>query len=411
MVASEAKETPRRELEHEVERLRVTVEDLEASRNAALEEMRLLREQVEMLQVGMTEMARLSSTGLKATPQPGPPSSPTTIPEEQVGWEKEPGRRYQAEREILEQRGGVLLPAGQLVIEPGFQYSRFSRDRLDVLGLTLFEAIAIGRLEVSEISRDIYTPLVVARYGINDRIEFEVDVPYLFRSDRVISGAVDNYETKRLRGNGIGDITVGLFTHVFSESDWGWMPDTILSFRGKLPTGQDPFEVDADELPLGSGFWGFSSGFTLVKSLDPAVLFASGSYYWNLERDVGSSFGDIDPGNTVEYSLGLAFALNERLAMSFTHQHRITESSELEGSKLDRTDANAASLFLGLSYVLSQTTSVNFSLGVGITEDAPDLTLEVRVPFRLPQRGPSLRDFASLWSERAEPQQQSLLVQ
>jgi hypothetical protein len=388
-----------------VKRLQETVAAFWASREAAREEMRTLREQVAALQAqinGTSQVAAGPRTG-KQTAASRMSLSGRHPREERLGTDKQRARHHlQAERELLQQRGSILLPAGQLVIEPGVQYTRSSRDRLEVLGFSFLPAIIVGKLEVAEINRDTYMPLVVARYGINDWMEFEVNVPYVFRSERMVEGPQGVESTHRVRDNGIGDITAGLFTHILRESDLAWMPDTVLSVRGKFPTGRDPFGLRTDregnptELATGSGFWGFSSGFSMVKTLDPAVLFLSGSYYWNIEEDVGHGIGKIDPGDTFEYNMGLAFALNERLALSFSHQHRITNRSKVEGSSLERSDGNASSLFVGGNWVLSNYTSINFSLGIGVTEDAPDLTVEMRVPFRLPYKFPTLGDLASI---------------
>jgi hypothetical protein len=80
----------------------------------------------------------------------------------------------------------------------------------------------------------------------------------------------------------------------------------------------------------------------------------------------------------------MSFSLNERVAFSTSLQHRITERSKLDGHKILRSDANAATLFLSTSYLLNRWTTFSVSLGIGINEDAPDFTLEARIPWRLP---------------------------
>jgi len=316
-----------------------------------------------------------------------------------VGLEKEGERYTQGERDVLERQGGVLLPPGQLVIEPGFEYTTLDRDKLQVSGFSLIPALIIGRFELNQISRDIYTPYLSVRYGAASWLEAAVDVPYFIRKDRYTftegtdpntNSAVDRQQS--IDGNGIGDIQFGLNGHVIREG--GWIPDTLLRVIATAPTGNDPFEVDAaEEVAVGSGTWSVAPGFTVVKTVDPAVVFASGSYTFNFARNV-DGLGRYDPGDGWEYNLGLALALNERMALSFSLQDRIFEKSSIDDVDILRTDANAGTFYLGLSYALSQTLSTNFSLGIGITEDAPDFSVEIRLPYRVPYRFPNLDD---LW--------------
>jgi hypothetical protein len=427
--ALEAERAARGALEAEVGRLRATVDRLEASREAAAREMRALRELVEAIgtrsaptspvSAGRSAPPRSSaaqgpargsaahpastllhvsaaadeaeSEAPEGTAAPEAGSEGTAAPEapkpEKIGrsWERE--ARYQAERDIMEQRGGVLLPAGQLVLQPGFSYTNMERNRLRLSGFALLPAILIGRIDSVEIDRDIYQTTLEARYGLHDRIEMSASVPYLWRVESEIFGAAGDETREVVRGDGIGDVEVSLFAHVFRET--GWIPDIILNLRGRAPTGDDPFEVDEDEAATGSGFWGVSGGMTLTKVVDPVVLFASGNYGWNIDRHI-SDVGRVDPGDTVEYNLGLAFGLNERLALSFSVQQRIIGRTKLDGTKLDLTDVNAAAFFVGSSYVLNRWLSPSVSVGFGLTDGSPDYQIQLAFPIRFPYRLPSL---------------------
>jgi hypothetical protein len=306
---------------------------------------------------------------------------------EEVGEERAEEGKYKAERSLLERRGGVLVPAGQLVIEPSFHYTNNTRNRLNVSGVTFLESLLIGRVDVSEIDRTVYTSQLGFLYGLHDRLELEVNVPYVARSDRFFSetGTEDDGENDpedRLSNSGLGDVQVGLLGQLFYQD--GWWPDTVVNLQVKAPTGEDPFEVDDDEVPLGLGTWGLSGGVTMVRTIDPAVLYGSFRYLWDLEEDFGGPIGEIDFGDTWEYSGGLAFSLNERLALSLGLEQSITSETKQDGSEIRGTDLNAARFFLGGSYRASRLTTLNLSLGVGITDDAPDFSLELSTPLRLP---------------------------
>jgi hypothetical protein len=269
------------------------------------------------------------------------------------------------------------------VIEPSFQYSNNSRRQLNVSGVTFLESLLIGRVDVASIDRNVYTSQLGFLYGLHDRLELEANVPYIARSDDFVSEVgTENERENNLSNSGIGDVQFGLLGQLFYQEEW-W-PDTVLNFQVKAPTGDDPFEVSDDEVPLGLGTWGLSAGVTMVRTLDPAVLYGSFRYLWDLEQDFGGEIGEIDFGDTWELSGGLAFSLNERLALSFGVEDSITNETSQNGTEIGGTDLNAARLFLGGSYRASKLTTCNLSVGVGITDDAPDFSIELSTPLRLP---------------------------
>ncbi len=302
-------------------------------------------------------------------------------------------RREEAAKEraetILIQEGGVLIPKKTLVIEPSFNYTHFSRNLISISGFTVFEAIVIGTIAVEDIDRDILTPSLSFLYGITDRLQFALEIPYLYRHDRLVPTAETGVtqRDRTIEANDFGDIEAGLFAHVSQAR--GWRPDVILNFRWKTRTGEDPYGLDTEEiegkvilkeLPTGSGHDGLSGGFTLVKAADPVVFFGTGSYFWNIERHVGGNFGEVDPGDSVEYVLGMATALSERISLSLSFQNVITGDTTQDGSSIPGSETNAASAFLGTSYRISKDVSVFASVGLGLTEDSPDFQVEIRVP-------------------------------
>ncbi len=399
-----------RSLDSEVRDLRRKVAELEASRSSELRQIEELRATLEALQRQLAvspatrPLAVPASGGAGRTAAPGTPpvsSGPrvaqaTPPPEgspDEVGQEKAEQRRFQAERAILEQQGGVLVPAGQLVLEPSFTYSLGSRNLLDLSGVQFLGAIFIGNINVAGIDREVFTPSLALRYGLHRRVEFEANIPYAWRTDqfaRDVGG--EDQDLDFVSGAGIGDIQFGLFSQLLYQKKW-W-PDVVLNLQAKAPTGKDPFDVGADELPLGLGTWGLSAGLTFVRTLDPAVVFGSIRYLWDIENDFGNNVGKIDFGDTVEYSIGLAMALNERLALTMSLQQSLTDFTRQEfggsQSKLVGTNLNAARLFVGGSYRMSEMLTINLNAGVGITEDAPDFQIGLSVPIRVPYRFPHL---------------------
>ena len=79
----------------------------------------------------------------------------------------------------------------------------------------------------------------------------------------------------------------------------------------------------------------------------------------------------------------MAYALNEKLSTSISYQQRFTFKSKQNGNRVANSDVNVGSLFFGVSHALGAKASLSFSVGVGLTKDAPDVTVELRVPFTL----------------------------
>lgn len=320
-------------------------------------------------------------------------SEPITVGEERREEKKAITRAAPAER------GGALLPPWRLVIEPSFEYDHFSAQNVSISGFTIFEAILIGRVAVEKVKRDIFIPAATIRLGIKNA-EFNVKVPYLFRTDKIIAprsgGATSDLIEKNYSDNDIGDIEAYLYYHLIREGKWRrWVPDVIVRFGGKFPTGKDPYELTrqfdpdlgtvlATEFPTGTGHWGFSLGTTFIKSVDPAIVFLNFAYYFNFARNVGivgtQDFGDIDLGDSFEYNLGLIFALQERLSLNFSYNQRITSRTTRNGTPLTDTGINSISLKIGATYVFSPRYTIDFVVGMGLSDDAPDVSALVRLP-------------------------------
>jgi hypothetical protein len=95
-------------------------------------------------------------------------------------------------------------------------------------------------------------------------------------------------------------------------------PIWIANLRYKSNTGKGPFDVGRDEfgiaseLPTGSGFWGLEPGVTFLMPSDPAVLFANLGYLYHASDEVnrtinGVFIGEVDPGDSINASLGVRF--------------------------------------------------------------------------------------------------------
>ncbi len=298
------------------------------------------------------------------------------------------------------EKGGTLLPNWHLVIEPYIEYDHISGQNVAISGFQIFESILIGQLNVTKIKRDIFMPGVNIRLGAFNT-ELNLKVPYMIRSDQMMFGGQGQLSgrtvEKDISDNGIGDLELFGYYHLLKEGTWRhWVPDTVIRLGVHSPTGRDPYHLEREDIdglgltpiqfPTGTGHWGTSAGVTFIKSADPAVFFLNLAYFYNFARYVGTAgdpaidFGTIKLGNTFEYSLGLIFAINERLSMNFALDQRLTGKTTQNGDRLADSQLNAISFNIGGTYMVSPRYTVDLVVAIGLSQDAPNVSAMLRLP-------------------------------
>jgi hypothetical protein len=338
-----------------------------------------------------------SCTGVRAQEKETP-----TVGEER---REEQKKAATASRVSEVERGGALLPYGRLVIEPSFEYNHISGTNVSISGFTIFQAILIGKVQVQKLRRDLFIPAVTVRLGLK-KAELYLRIPYFFRTDRLVfpesGGGTAEVQERFFNDNGLGDITTYIYYSLIREGQWRpWVPDTVIRFGLSFPTGEDPYNLQREfipelgailpvEFPTGTGHFGISFGSTFVKSVDPAVVFLNVAYFVNLPRKIGETsggnFGTINLGNTFEYSVGIILSLQERLSMNFAINQRITGPTRQSGvpgvpsRNLADSRLNAISFNIGATYVIPPRSAIDFVVGIGLSEDAPDVSLLIRMP-------------------------------
>ncbi|MFP2770251.1 transporter [Oceanisphaera sp. KMM 10153] len=291
---------------------------------------------------------------------------------------------------------GLMTPKGRFEIEPSFSYSQNTSNRISILGFTQVPALLVGIIEAEDADLTTFTWALAARYGLTNRIELELRVPVVYRHDSItkrIPGSGSNGdETTTLTpsGGGLGDVEAAVRYQFNLES----IPFWIGGLRVKSDTGESPFDQTLDvngiftDPPTGSGAWSLEPSLTMIYPLDPAVLFATGGYTWNMEADAGvdidSSNGSAgndkyDLGDSFFLGMGMGFAVNNRLSFSLGFNHRTVFESSVNGNKSGEV-LQLDSLTTGFSLAINDKTSVNMSLQAGLTEDAPDVQLNFGMP-------------------------------
>jgi hypothetical protein len=298
---------------------------------------------------------------------------------------------------VIAEQGGVLTPLGSLTLEPKFDYTKSTSNRLTFRGISVVEGFLIGIIEATDADRDSMSASMNARLGVTNRLEIEAEVPYVYRNDRTtstVTGAAGPFNlTDRVDSHGLGDVEVA--GHYQINSGTGGWPFFIANMRYKSTTGRGPFDVDRDsfgvptELATGSGFHSIEPSLTVLYPTDPAVLFATVGYAWSIGRDVNTRVGSnlighVDPGDAIRLSYGLGLAVNERLSLSLGYAHDIIgrTETEVDDSMVVSNSLTSGRLLFGAAYRFTDRISVVLSTEIGATEDAPDARILLRVPIR-----------------------------
>lgn len=315
-------------------------------------------------------------------PQPGP---------DQV----DAGERPQSDKavdQLLLDQGGVLLPKGSLQIEPSFDYTSISSDRVNISGFSIFNAIVIGSIRVDDVNRDILTGALTARYGVARRMQVDARLPFVYRNDTETTGiGTGDAVERRISGHGIGDAALTLSWQPWAAR--GWRPATILRTQVEFPTGKSGFEIERiapeensperilTEAPRGSGFYTISPGATFVWPMDPVVMFAGANFNYTLERSF-DEFGLVEPGHGFEFFAGLNMSINERVSMNFSFLDKQRFATRSNGVRIPGSGTHDARLSLGAAVGLTDRTSLVISSSAGLTDESPDFTFSIRLPYQ-----------------------------
>lgn len=304
---------------------------------------------------------------------------------------------------------GVLTPKGRYVIEPSYQFGYSSSNRVVLVGYTIIPALLIGLVDVREVKRNTMTAALAGRYGLTQRTEVEVRVPYVYRSDSTVSreiftgSAVEKVFSTS--GRGAGDVELAL-RHQLNNGGAD-KPYYVAGLRVKTRTGRDPFEVVTDcavrcvgpnasgtglplDLPTGSGFYSMQPSVTWLFPSDPAILFGSVSYLHNFKRSnvrrmilngEWENLGTLKPGGVFGFNFGMGLALNEKASLSLGYNHDSLGRTKQNGVAVPGSvRTQLGTLLMGFSYRFNEKRSLNVSVGAGLTRDTPDVTLSLRFP-------------------------------
>lgn len=320
---------------------------------------------------------------------------------------KSPGASRGVEDLLLEEH---TLFDQKFSAELGFEFAHFDRSQLVLNGFLALDAIFLGDISIDEIDSDILTTNLTGRWTVTDRLQLNLNVPFVYRETTTRSGGQELssiLETeKKVDDSDLGDITLGVSYRLFPETLT--RPDIVWNTSVIAPTGRDPYGIDfledplntnlefPEELPTGSGLWGVQTGLSFLKTVDPAILFGSISWRHYFEddfNDLGSdpdalpSPGEVELGDQYQFSLGIAFALNERTSLSTSFTQRFIDETKITRPGFGTqtvvgSDSTTGTFDIGVTYAMTDRFSVVSNLGIGLTNDTSDYAFALKFPYR-----------------------------
>ena len=349
-----------------------------------------------------------TATGVPATasaPEAGGASEPNAIGTTQKAAQPV---RTEAENAVVQREHAPLFNR-KLTLDWGISDTYYDRRQLQLSGFLALDAIFLGNINLGETKSHQVMADLDTRYGITDRISVDVDVPYIYRHSNFIiggaGGAASSMSDASGNASALGDVNFGIYYQLVKES--GNWPDIVGSLRVKAPTGTSPFgiklvQVDPNntslvapsKLPTGTGFWNVTAGLSVLKTYDPVVLFGSLSYTYNVARsfsDISSVEGQAQParvklGDIIQWGAGLAVAFSEKdsasaaFTMAFQPQSK-TQAPGQGWQKVPGSETVAAAMNFGINHVVNKHLTINGSVSIGLTPDAPNFLVGVRFPY------------------------------
>ena len=313
-----------------------------------------------------------------------------------------PTQNVEPQIDLFSNVGGILTPDGVLLVEPQLTYSASSDNRFFFAGTEIAEAVLIGVINATDTDRSSLTGALGARYGLSDRFEIDLALPFVSRQDSIAGVRTDDDSSiqRDLEASSLGDITGGV--HYQINNAGGKWPYMVANLRAKAPTGEGPFDVTRDDRGLeteattGSGYWTVEPSLTFIKRADPAVLFANIGYQANLKTDIDKIIGstlyeEVDPGDAIRTSFGIGLSLNDNVSLNFGYDQSYVFGSEflvrpiddddiqLDQIRLEGQDVTIGQFLFGLAYNPGGKTRVSVNTSIGATDEAPDVSITLKL--------------------------------
>lgn len=263
----------------------------------------------------------------------------------------------------LVQSGALLLPRGRMEFVPTLSHL------VSETVLPVSVDMSSGAVVTGETTRRIAALDLVARVGLPGDSQLEIGLPYLSINEEIrVDVAGITLAEQDQTASGTGDLRLGVAKTLLRES--GWRPDIV----GRLTYGFGNGDQLADGVLLGGGFEYLNASLSFVKRRDPLALFFSLDYTDTWEEN------GMDPGDAYSVSLGTALAVSPESSLFGSVRYTTFSGTRVDDLEVPGSDAELASISLGLSTILRRGQLLNVFSEIGLSDEAPDYSLSFSLP-------------------------------
>jgi hypothetical protein len=273
----------------------------------------------------------------------------------------------------------TLIGKGKIQLNYDLSYAFIGQEKIN----TDLSSGTATLFSIENTSSHTVTNTLMADYGVRNNLTANLALPFISRySDAAGYSGVSHT---------IGDIGVGLrWQPLESKRD-----ETTFTVTGglRVASGTSPFKVDANKgLATGSGIHTFNLGVNMTRIVDPVALFGSVNAGYGLTARhlsqvlSGAVLREVKPGPSFGFGLGFAYALSYKVTTSFSFQESISARSTLSfdnGRTAQTGTQSAGILSIGAGYRISPKTTLNLTVGVGLTTSAPNMSVSLGLPLSL----------------------------
>ena len=267
-----------------------------------------------------------------------------------------------------------LIKQGEISSYYDIDYTYYRDTQLDI-------EMAQGQLyqlRVQENATHSMTNTFTFQYGVKDNLTLTASLPLVAKTDLL----------KDTSTAGLGDISLGARWEPFPLKA-GRLP-LILFANLSTKTGDSPYEINAaTDLAAGKGYYSAGVGASTRKYIDPVVLFASVSANYGFkesglnQRRGSRIIEEFEPGVSGGFAFGFAYSFNYDVSMTMSYQQSFNTGAEFNyntGESYSAADQTSSTFAISLGVRVSPETIVNGTVGLGLTEDAPDVSLGLSFP-------------------------------
>jgi excisionase family DNA binding protein len=292
-----------------------------------------------------------------STPQPpSTPPSPDTPPptdtppagdDQNTPIGEDPEERTAEDVFLRGQR--VLLGRGEVVLDVGQFYSR-----RDDLQLAAIEATGVG---LATAEQRALTTFLVGRVGIFHEMELFAATAFSKQDGRLFLGSTTLASSEQSTFAGT---SIGVRRTLLREGSG--RPDVVFTLSGRIPKDLAPGAV--------------SGGLTLVKSVDPVVMFAGANYQYAFETKGETRIGPVD---AVDVTMGYGLGLNDTVAISMAVAGLFTGKATVDGVAAKQPSIFSARF--GLTASLAEGLYVEPSISFGLSGPGDSFAFGVTMPY------------------------------